>query len=787
MCFSKGLTSEDEHADTEPWTHEEVCILLTQLFGSKTVHSVYLCSSKCCVSLSKSETRRIVPKRFNHQTFITKKNWWLVYVEGEGMYCTVCKKHCMKHSQNNAEVFSADPSVRFKHSAIITHKNSKVHRAALENELVQKVSCFHHEFTKKSEHDYMYLQRAFSVAYFLMKNFIANAKFEPLLKFIENTCGDDTLKYFHHSSGGSRQEIFMTIGETVMSNVVDDVKNAETFGILTDEVADISVTENLVTFIQYYSKSSKQVETKFLSCQNILEKFQSANAMAIKSLLVSDISEKGLDIKKLTGFSSDGASVMMGKDNGVAALLRSENPSMINIHCVCHRLALACTDSNESLTYIKTVEILLRQLWQFFENSPKQMAAYIKMQTVLKSIYLDKQGTKTVTRRLKKACRTRWLSLDASVTAVKKDFEPILQTLAMIQETQATAHGLLRKMKNLKFYGTIYVLSDILPILSELSRHFQKGSLNFAAILPALSLCKMKLKELKETNSPLQNLSQDIDSFTEMSSEIKFNQKEAKELENLLHRYIDTLIINLEKRFSENSAILEALSIFDPTTVPKSTEPGFKNYGVNHVTVLADHFFTEARDKDKLQTQWAGFKFHICDILLPGMPEDLGKMTPTEWLLLQLLRSSGLRHFNPQLVYLAEVAASLPVTNAWPERGASVLKIIKTKQRNRLGVSMMETLMHVGINGPPVEQSEEVIKTSVSNWLKTKTRRKVKPMKQTLISSGSPASTSIMVEDAAVQTDQVMVSRDEIKTVIKEMMLEDCASNSESESDDVCL
>ncbi|XP_060565329.1 uncharacterized protein LOC132724476 [Ruditapes philippinarum] len=498
MCFSKGLTSEDEHADTEPWTHEEVCILLTQLFGSKTVHSVYLCSSKCCASLSKNETRRIVPKRFNHQTFITKKNWWLVYVEGEGMYCTVCKKHCMKHSQNNAEVFSADPSVRFKHSAIITHKNSKVHRAALENELVQKVSCFHHEFTKKSEHDYMYLQRAFSVAYFLMKNFIANAKFEPLLKFIENTCGDDTLKYFHHSSGGSRQEIFMTIGETVMSNVVDDVKNAETFGILTDKVADISVTENLVTFIQYYSKSSKQVETKFLSCQNILEKFQSANAMAIKSLLVSDISEKGLDIKKLTGFSSDGASVMMGKDSGVAALLRSENPSMINIHC----------------------------------------------------------------------------------------------------------------------------------------------------------------------------------------------------------------------------------------------NPVFKNYGVNHVTVLADHFFTEARDKDKLQTQWAGFKFHICDILLPGMPEDLGKMTPTEWLLLQLLRSSGLRHFNPQLVYLAEVAASLPVTNAWPERGASVLKIIKTKQRNRLGVSMMDTLMHVGINGPPVEQSEEVIKTSVSNWLKTKTRRKVKPMKQTLISSG---------------------------------------------------
>lgn len=78
------------------------------------------------------------------------------------------------------------------------------------------------------------------------------------------------------------------------------------------------------------------METKFLSSQNILDKFESANAIAVKSLLVSDISEKGLNIKKLTDFSSDGASVMTGKEKGVAALLRSENPSQIRIHCVCH-------------------------------------------------------------------------------------------------------------------------------------------------------------------------------------------------------------------------------------------------------------------------------------------------------------------------------------------------------------------------------------------------------------------------------------------------------------------
>ena len=233
-----------------------------------------------------------------------------------------------------------------------------------------------------------------------MKEFIANNKFKPLLNFIQQVSGDETLRFFKHRSEGSRQEVFQTIGETIKSEIVENVKKAEVFGLLTDEVCDISVTENLVTFVQFYCASTKQVETKVLSCQDILSEFSSANAVAIKSLLCTELTKHGLDVKKLTGFASDGAAVMTGKNQGVAALLREETPSMVNIHCVCHRLALACTGSNESLNYIKTVETLLRQLWQFFENSPKNMAAYLKMQTTLKTINLSQNATKTVSRSM---------------------------------------------------------------------------------------------------------------------------------------------------------------------------------------------------------------------------------------------------------------------------------------------------------------------------------------------------------------------------------------------------
>ncbi|WAR20733.1 ZN862-like protein [Mya arenaria] len=794
------------------WTADETRKITDELFGSKTVHSLYNCSLKCD-TLSKGEIKRLQPKKFCHN-FINKKNWWLVFVEGEGMYCLVCKKHMMKHPQNSREVFSVTPGVRFKHDAINTHSGSKIHLDALTSDKFQKTSCFHQELLLKSELEYTHLEKAFSVAYFLMKEFIANRKFQPLLKFIESVSGDETLKYFRHQSEGAHQEIFQTIGDTIKTELVEHVNKSLAYGLLTDEVSDIAVYENLITFVQFYCAETKKVETKFLSCQNILQDFECANAVAIKSLLASEVGK--LDQSTLTGFSSDGASVMTGKKGGVATLLRQENPSMVNIHCVCHRLALSCNDSNETLSYIKTVETLLRQFWQLFENSPKKMAAYLKVQLALKSLNLEGEKMAKVSSRLKKACRTRWLSLDAAVSAVRLDFEAILQTLSLLKENDAAAHGLFKKMRCLKFLGTIYILSDILPVLSELSRHFQQDALNFSAILPAVHQCKDKLQQIMENEEPLQKLAQDLDSFTNMCSDIKPDVKIANELQNLLKNYVAGLRNNIDRRFSDTSAVVAAYGVFDPTTLPRSDEVDFKTYGENQIALLADHFFTDDVKKEKLLAQWKGFKYHVHDILLPNMPgevrsgkpkEQLQNMpedgrsgkpkthvkklkttpqTPTEWLLLQLLRSAGLRHFNPELVFVAEAAASLPVSNAWPERGASILKIVKTKQRNRLGSSMLEGLLQVAINGPTVEDSKPVIKRAVAKWLEKPRRKLGAPTPERL---RCPVTVGVQT-DTCMALDTVTPCREEIRAVLKEILVEgegDYYSSSSSDEDsDMC-
>lgn len=59
------------------------------------------------------------------------------------------------------------------------------------------------------------------------------------------------------------------MGDAMKKEVLKKARKSHAFRITTDEVADISVKENLVTFIQFYDKECEEIVTKFLSCQNI--------------------------------------------------------------------------------------------------------------------------------------------------------------------------------------------------------------------------------------------------------------------------------------------------------------------------------------------------------------------------------------------------------------------------------------------------------------------------------------------------------------------------------------
>ena len=71
--------------------------------------------------------------------------------------------------------------------------------------------------------------------------------------------------------------------------------------------------------------------------------FQAVTAAdAVTNKLVEVLENCELFVESLKSFVSDGANVMVGERNGVTARLKLLNQSLVNFHCICHKLALAC-------------------------------------------------------------------------------------------------------------------------------------------------------------------------------------------------------------------------------------------------------------------------------------------------------------------------------------------------------------------------------------------------------------------------------------------------------------
>ncbi|KAK3703202.1 hypothetical protein QZH41_004969 [Actinostola sp. cb2023] len=674
------------------------------------------------------------------------------------MFCLLCRKHDLKGSRSKSNVWNISPSVRLRREAVQDHLSTTQHKDAIKLEMMQRISTFQKQVNEKNEVNESILEKTFTAIYWLAKEEIANQKLISLLDLLENL-GVSELKYFQHRSRPSLREMFVTLGETIKEIILQRLKQVKSFGILADEAADVAVLEQLIIFVKYVDPEEGEAKTEFLASKCV-DSPMGANAEVITEKILDALKECNLEVKSLKSFVSDGASVMTGKHNGVAARLRRINKVMLNFHCICHKLALACADTGDSIKYVKEVEYLLKETWKFFENSPKRTSIFMKVQTELHGLSLTDKAKKIVTRKIKKACRTRWLSLEQSVNSVFETYIALLQTFRHL-EKDPLALGLLKKMKTVKFVGTIYILKEVLPCLSALSKSFQAGALNFSHVGPAIKHTQTSLETIESSQSPVKRLQEDIKDDGRLGSlELILTDGNKRVLENLLSTYVTGLKSNIDRRFDDCLTVLTSFSILSPTALPKPTSPEFKEYGKEEIKTLADHFFQEKEKEEQellaaqLEAEWSKFKFDLDS--WKGVIPVSAKSTPLEWALQRVMKmKSEYGYFYPLIVHLAEVALSAPITNAWPERGASAIKRIKTRLRNRLKNDMLNALLHVSINGPAVstQEAKAVVKSAVTNWLQKKNRRFQRPPISTTADTASTATPRPVLVDQATQCE----------------------------------
>ncbi|XP_078346379.1 zinc finger protein 862-like [Oculina patagonica] len=762
-------TNERSQTSNGVCDHDSVLNLFSR---SEIVHNYYTCNKSNCFGLTEKEQERnaaLKRDRFKHQ-WVSDRNlaydsctgiWWLIYKEEAdsekgGMFCLLCKKHNTANTKNNSKVYNLIPAQRLKTDALKDHAKSAQHAAAVEAEMLSRVSVFQKEVEEQGKSRDEVLRNAFMSVYWLAKEEMANKKFLSLLNLLQ-MLGLENMKHFRHRSAGSTIEIFLTLGRVLKLKVVEALQKAKAFGLLVDEVTDIAVMEQLLAFVQYVSDDGEAV-VKFLFVDNVLETSSSANAETITKCITDNLDKCELDILKLMSLVSDGAKVMTGPKGGVAARLKQLNSKLINVHCICHKLALACAGASDETKYIAQVEGVLFQLWKFFAKSPKRTAVLVKAQESWRKMNLSEKARSVVAKKVRKACRTRWLSTSNAVDGVYEDFVPIGQAVNVIDDKDGMVSYLLSQMKNFKFIGTIYILKAVLPELAALSRVFQRGTVNFGHVLPAITYTTDKLTKIAQDETPITQLQIDVQENGRLGTcGFKTNDRDIQVLRNLLKKYIQALKENIDSRFKDSMPVISAFAIFNPNAIPNRGTSEFSSYGLKEMATLSMHYFQDDEEaQQQVKAEWEKLKY---DLLLwkEQIPQDLGNVTPTEWSLKRLLSMrTEYGHFYPKLVWIAEIIISLPMSNAWPERGASAVKRVKSRLRSSITNQMLEALLHITINGPPVSEAQGLIKESVETWNKAKKRRKLPPRASLgAVASGNSQSEvqAAVLVDSAVQTE----------------------------------
>lgn len=134
-------------------------------------------------------------------------------------------------------------------------------------------------------------------------------------------------------------EIIMIMDQSLLRQLLSEIKGSMWFSILADEATDISHHEQM-------SLSIRWVDEYYTIHEDTLGLFELPDTKsrtifcAIKDILI----RCSLPLAQCRGQALDGAANMSGIKNGVQALVKSESPQALYVHCLAHNLNLCLKD-----------------------------------------------------------------------------------------------------------------------------------------------------------------------------------------------------------------------------------------------------------------------------------------------------------------------------------------------------------------------------------------------------------------------------------------------------------
>ena len=192
-----------------------------------------------------------------------------------------------------------------------------------------------------------------------------------------------------------QNELIVVVGDWIRKKIIEQVKEAQFYTILANEVADVSNTEQLSLVLRFVDGMGgiKEMFTGFIQCKDI-----TGAALAVS--ILSTIESYGLNPQFIRGQGYDGTGNMAGHIRGTASRIQAQVPLATYVHCFSHKLNLAIVNACQVQAIRITMGIISKVAF-FFQNLPKRQGA------LENKIENTEQPNRK--QKLLDLCKTRWI------------------------------------------------------------------------------------------------------------------------------------------------------------------------------------------------------------------------------------------------------------------------------------------------------------------------------------------------------------------------------------------
>lgn len=425
------------------------------------------------------------------------------------------------------------------------------------------------------------------------------------------------------------------------------------------------------------------------------------------------------------GFASDGVAVFYGKDNGLGVCLSKDiynDPDQIfRNHCLPHKLNLAARHAVEAVPELEETEGRIKGAANFYNAQNAKNLAHLTALAEAKEERLY---------RLTYSFDERW---EGSAAIVYKRFRHMIPLLILDTEaiaadnsfqdtTQAKAQGLNNGLTDIRFILIVYFVSDILAVLSQFSKVFQKSGGILVGKTTHITNMKKSIKaQLTQDGVYLSQLLEKLEcrkeehspgfvkcgNVAKVEGAYQVRYKDAKPEYTILLTtpnsrgarrpfsavrvsIINTLLAELNDYFPDTQ--YSNFEILNPKTFDREAAQT-RMFGLKEIRELSTRFKLDA---ESVIHEWQEFMYDLSE-----SPDYVVRTADVSATIFwpSMLRGKDFV-LGSNLRKLIRIVLVLPASSADVERAFSIFKHIKSTRRTNLSIRTVRGLMRLMLNGP---------------------------------------------------------------------------------------